>query len=203
MRTVILVAPHHVDCVANNCKGRYGSWERERATGLPKPGLLDVDLDTSQWVEVLVKATTCEDGHWRFPTDRCEGGTSCGQRGDSVGNNPLFSLLIKHIAIGSDPAGPRSTADQNDLPPDLTKSELNDWGKGKGGAPFIVGDAVSIDGALDVFICCTGASEATSCVEIAANNCGVDVEHRSGEAGNFFELEAGSGGKEVNLYQGE
>ena len=87
-----------------------------------------------------------------------------------MGNNPFTIFFIKHVAVGGDSAGPRSTADQNDLASDLTESELNDRGKGVGGDPLVVSDAVSVDRALDVFICRTGASKATPCVEIATND---------------------------------
>ena len=109
-----------------------------------------------------------------------------------MGDNPLVIFLVIHITVGGDPAGLRSTTDQNDLTPKLTEPVLNDRGIGEGGGPLVLGDAVSIDGALDVFVCRTGASKATPCVEIAANDCGIDVEHRCWKTIDFFESEARS-----------
>ena len=109
-----------------------------------------------------------------------------------MGDNPLAIFLVIHVAVGSDPAGLWSTTNQNDLTPELTEPILNDRGIGEGGGPLILGDAVSIDGTLDVFICRTGASKATPCVEVAPDDRGIDVEHWRWKTINFFEFEARS-----------
>ena len=58
MGAVVLIAPHYVDCVADDGEGGDGPGEWEGATGLPKPSLLDVDFDTCQRIEVLVETAT-------------------------------------------------------------------------------------------------------------------------------------------------
>ena len=58
MGAVVLIAAHHVDRVADDGEGGDGPGEWEGATGLPEPGLLDVDFNARQWIEVLVETAT-------------------------------------------------------------------------------------------------------------------------------------------------
>ena len=58
MGAVVLVAAHHVHRVADDSEGGDGPGEWEGATGLPKPGLLDVDFDARQRIEVLIETAT-------------------------------------------------------------------------------------------------------------------------------------------------